>query len=107
MKFLVQTSYTDEGFKGLLKEGASKRREAVEQAVKSIGGKLEGLYWAMSENDIIFIVDVPDAASLLAFGQTARATGAVAGGGKLTVLFSAEEVDRVIKMTPTYRPPGK
>jgi len=107
MKFLVQTSYTDEGFKGLLKEGASKRQEAVEQAVKSIGGTLEGIYWAMSENDVIFIVDVPGATNLLALGQTARATGALTGGTKLTVLFSAEEVDKVIKMTPTYRPPGK
>ncbi|HXW94810.1 MAG TPA: GYD domain-containing protein [Nitrososphaerales archaeon] len=107
MKFLVHTSYTDEGFKGLLKEGASKRREAVEQATKSIGGKLEGIYWAMGENDVIFIVDVPDATNLLALGQTARATGAISGGTKITVLFTAEEVDKVIKMTPSYRPPGK
>jgi hypothetical protein len=30
-KYLVQASYTEEGLKGLLKDGGSKRREAVAQ----------------------------------------------------------------------------
>lgn len=40
-KYLLQACYTAEGLKGLLKEGGSKRREAVEQAAKNLGGAPE------------------------------------------------------------------
>lgn len=40
-KYLVQGSYTDQGLKGLLKEGGSKRRAIVERLAKGMGGKLE------------------------------------------------------------------
>ena len=40
-KYLVQGSYTDQGLKGLLKEGGSKRRAMVEQLANEMGGKLE------------------------------------------------------------------
>src|SRR5215472_7725018 len=33
-KYLIQGSYSDQGLKGLLQEGGSKRREAVEQCVQ-------------------------------------------------------------------------
>ena len=45
-KYLFQGSYTEEGLSGLLKEGGSKRREAAEQVVKSVGGTLEAYYFA-------------------------------------------------------------
>jgi hypothetical protein len=34
-KYLIKASYTSGGAKGLLKDGASKRRMAAEQALKS------------------------------------------------------------------------
>ena len=40
-KYLVQGSYTDQGLKGLLKEGGSKRRVMVEKLAEEMGGKLE------------------------------------------------------------------
>ena len=43
--YLVQFSYTEQGLKGLLKEGGSKRREATEQLVKSVGGNLVAYYF--------------------------------------------------------------
>ena len=45
-KYLYQASYTAEGNKGLLKDGASKRRAAVEEMAKAVGGKLEAFYYA-------------------------------------------------------------
>ncbi len=35
-KYLFQGSYTEEGLRGLLEEGGSKRREAAEEVVKSV-----------------------------------------------------------------------
>lgn len=40
-KYLIQVSYTPEGTKGLVKEGASKRRAQVEQFLKSAGESRE------------------------------------------------------------------
>ena len=40
-KYLLHASYTEEGLKGLLKDGGSKRRAAAEEAVKSVGGRME------------------------------------------------------------------
>jgi hypothetical protein len=33
-KYLIQGSYSQQGLKGMLKEGGSKRREAAEQIIK-------------------------------------------------------------------------
>ena len=41
-KYLIEASYTTEGVRGLLKDGGTKRREAIQTAVKKAGGKLEG-----------------------------------------------------------------
>ena len=49
--YLVQFTYTEEGLKGLLKEGGSKRREATEQLIKSLGGKMVAYYFAFGEYD--------------------------------------------------------
>ena len=42
-KYLIEASYTADGVKGVLKEGGSARRAAVEQLIKAAGGTLEVL----------------------------------------------------------------
>jgi len=104
-KYLVQFSYTGEGLKGLLKEGGSKRRVAIEQLVKSMGGKLEAYYFAYGEYDGIAIVEGQDMVNQLAGTLAINASGAVKT--KTTVLITPEEVDQAVKKIPSYRPPGK
>ncbi len=48
-KYMVQANYTAKGLEGLLKEGGSSRREAVDKAVKSLGGTLEAFYYAFGD----------------------------------------------------------
>jgi uncharacterized protein with GYD domain len=38
-KYLVHGNYVGEGIKGLLKEGGSSRRAAIEKLVSSLGGQ--------------------------------------------------------------------
>jgi len=40
-KYLIQGSYSEQGLKGMLQEGGSKRHEAAEQLIKGMGGRLE------------------------------------------------------------------
>ena len=104
-KYLFEVSYTNDGVKGLLKDGGSKRRAAGKAAMESLGGKLEAFYFAFGENDVVVIVDVPDAASAAAASLALAASGAVTG--KTTVLLTPEEIDTAVKKTPTYSPPGR
>ena len=104
-KYLVTGAYTHEGLKGLLKEGGSGRRKAVEDAVKAMGGRLEAYYFAFGDNDVVSIVDVPDnvTAATLAIGISS--TGTV--GTKTTVLLTPEEVDEATKKTLSFRAAGQ
>jgi uncharacterized protein with GYD domain len=104
-KYLLQASYTAEGVKGLLKEGGSKRREAVEQLTQALGGRVEAFYFAFGDDDVYVISDVPDNATITAVALTVNASGAVRV--KTTVLLTAEEVDQATKMTAPYRAPGQ
>lgn len=104
-KYLVTGSYTSEGLKGLLKEGGSGRRKAVEDAVKSMGGHLEAYYFAFGDNDVVTIVDVPDHVTAAALAIGISATGTV--GAKTTVLLTPEEVDQAAKKTLSFRPAGR
>jgi uncharacterized protein with GYD domain len=104
-KYLFQANYTGKGLEGLLKEGGTKRREAVEKATKSLGGTLEAFYYAFGETDVFAIVDLPDNVSATTFALLVTA-----GGGatvKTTVLITPEEVDQATKKTLDYRPPGQ
>jgi len=103
-KYLIQADFTAQGTKGLLNQGASARRKAVEQAVKSLGGKVEALYWAFGDHDTVLIVDLPDNAAAAAFSLTISSSGAVRA--TTTPLLTAQEVDAACKQTVKYSPPG-
>lgn len=103
-KFLLKVSYTVEGTRGLLKEGGSRRREAAEQAVQSLGGNLDCFYYAFGEPDGYAIVDLPDAAAATALSLTINSTGAVQVS--TTALMTPEELDEACKKSASYRAPG-
>ncbi len=104
-KFLIQANYVGDGVKGLLKEGGTGRRAAVEKLVQSVGGKLELFYYAFGDVDAYVIVDLPDNASAAAVALTVNASGLAVT--KTTVMMTPEELDAATKKTPSYRPPGK
>jgi uncharacterized protein with GYD domain len=103
-KYLFEVDYSAEGTKGLLKDGGSKRRAAIEASVKGLGGKVEAFYFTYGARDAITIVDLPDSASALALSLTVSASGSVAF--RTTPLISPEEIDQATKKTVSYQPPG-
>ena len=102
-KYLVQGSYTDQGLKGLLKEGGSKRRAMVEQLAKEMGGKLEAFYFAFGSDDFVIILDLPSNVDMAAVALAAQASGAVKS--RITVLLLPEEIDQAAKRQVNFRPP--
>ncbi len=104
-KYLVQANYVGEGLKGLLKEGGSSRRAAVEKLFGSLGGKVEAFYYAFGDTDLFVIADVPDNVTAAALSLTVNAAGAATC--RVTVLLTPEEIDAAAKKSPSYRPPGQ
>ncbi len=103
--YMVQFSYTEQGAKGLLKEGGSKRREATEQLIKSLGGKLVAYYFTFGEYDGFAIVEGVDNIDVTAANLIVGASGAVRT--KTTVLISPDEVDKATRKSGNYRAPGQ
>jgi uncharacterized protein with GYD domain len=103
-KYLVQASYTQAGLQGLLKEGGTSRRTAIDSLVKGMGGSVEAFYYSFGDQDVHVIVDLPDEASATAVSLAVGASGSVSL--KTTVLISSETVDEAVKKTVNYRSPG-
>jgi uncharacterized protein with GYD domain len=103
-KFLIKGSYTVEGTKGLLKDGGTKRVQAVEKMLTGLGGKLDAVYYAFGDHDVYVIGEVPDEKTLAALALTVRASGMVSVS--TTILLSPEEIDKATKVSVDYRSPG-
>jgi uncharacterized protein with GYD domain len=103
-KYLINASYTAEGLRGLQKDKASGRQQAVKKAVRALGGRLEAIYYCFGGDDVILIADLPDNTSAAAVSLAAGSTGLVTI--RTTPLLTVEEVDEALDKTVPYRPPG-
>jgi uncharacterized protein with GYD domain len=103
-KFLWKASYTSDGVKGVLMEGGTGRRAAVENVVEALGGKVEGFYFALGEHDVYVIAELPDTVTATAVSLTVNASGVVAL--QTVELLTPEQVDEASKKSVDYRPPG-
>jgi uncharacterized protein with GYD domain len=103
-KYLFEATYTAEGAKGVVGEGGSARRAAVEKAITGIGGRLEAFYFAFGDIDAYVIADLPDNVSASALALS------VAQSGRASVttvaLLTPEDIDHAAKKVVAYRPPG-
>jgi uncharacterized protein with GYD domain len=104
-KYLVEANYVGDGVKGLIKEGGAGRRDAVSKLVKSLGGKLESIYFALGDVDVYAIVDLPDNSAAAAASLIVNASGTV--HMKTTALLTPAELDAATQQTPKYRAPGE
>jgi uncharacterized protein with GYD domain len=104
-KYLIQANYVGEGVNGLLKEGGTRRRTAVDELFKSMGGTVEAFYFAFGDKDVYIIGELPDNATAAALALRVNAAGAASC--RTTVLITPEEVDLAVKKSSSYRPPGQ
>ncbi len=102
--YLWRASYAAEGAKGLLKEGGTRRREAVRAMIEKAGGKLHSFYFAIGTDDVVGIAEFPDTTTAAALSLVVNASGAVHLHS--TVLVTAEEMDAATKKAVSYAPPG-
>jgi uncharacterized protein with GYD domain len=103
-KYLFHGSYTQAGIQGVLKDGGKGRRKAVDALAKSLGGKVDEMYWAFGKDDFYVIADLPGNAEAAALAATTGGSGAVSIS--TVVLLTADDLDAAVKLHPKYRAPG-
>jgi uncharacterized protein with GYD domain len=103
-KFLFEATYLSEGLKGLVKEGGTARRGAVDELFKSLGGTVESFYYAFGDDDVFIIGDLPDNAAAAALAIKVNAAGVTTL--RTIVLLTPHDIDVAVKKSSTYRPPG-
>ena len=103
-KYLVRANYKQEGVKGILKDGGTARRTAVEQMAAGFGGRVEAFYFAFGDTDAFVVVDAPDNVTAAAVALAVNSSGAVTT--TTTPLLTPEEVDQATKKSVKYRAPG-
>ena len=102
--YLLEADYVGPGIAGLIREGGSRRRAAVAELFKSMGGSLESFYYAFGEHDVFTIGELPDDATAMALALQINASGAASC--RVTVLVMPEALDQSVKKGGRYRAPG-
>src|SRR5688572_33327323 len=102
-KYLFEARYSAEGGKGLVRDGGTGRRAAIDKACVSAGGKLEAMYFAFGDVDAYVVADLPDNASAAALALAVNQAGPATT--RTDVLLPAQEVDAAGKKSVAYSPP--
>ncbi len=100
-KYLLEATYSQSGIQGVMKEGATARKEFIEKLVANIGGSVEASF---GDADAIVIADLPDEATAAAISMAVGASGAASV--KTTVLLDTTTVDAATQKSTGYRAPG-
>jgi uncharacterized protein with GYD domain len=103
-KYLWKASYTTRGARGVAQEGGSGRAEAVRRATESVGGTLEGFYFAFGGADAYVIADLPD-------NETAAAVALAVNGSEgasveTVVLLTPDQLDAASRKNVDFTPAG-
>ena len=105
-KYLISASYSAEGLRGLqTRQGVRPPSKRSPRPIEGVGGKVEGFYNALGEDDAYVIVDLPDNSTAAALGIAVSAAGLVRT--RTTALMTVEETDRALEKTINYRAPGR
>lgn len=104
--YLLEVSYTSAAMAALV-ANPQDRTQVVSKAVKKLGGKVIGFWFAFGESDVIGVVDMPDNAAMAAFAL-AIAAGGACSKVKTTALLSMTEAMAAMQNASTtgYKPVG-
>ena len=104
--YLFQASYTAQGVSGLVSK-PEDRAAAIRPLIEGMGGRIESMYYAFGDFDVVLIVELPDDVSMAAISMAAGASGAVTNLKTTVLIPISEGVEAARKAgSVSYRPPG-
>ncbi len=106
--YLFQARYTTEAWKGLVSKPQDRAR-VVRKLCAAHGAKLDRIYFAFGDHDVVALFQAPDNKTAAAIAMEAAAGGAVVSATTTVLMTTAEAMDAakmVNKVQSGYRPPG-
>jgi uncharacterized protein with GYD domain len=105
-KYAVLFSFTGEAI-GALIRNPSDRPAAVREALESVGGELDALYWMLGQYDGLVLASAPDARAITAVMMAAVGSGAFAHMETHELIEAADIAGLVARAGDVpFRPPG-
>lgn len=103
--YMFTARYNADAMRAMIKM-PSDREASAREIAKSLGGKLHHFFFAMGQDDVIAIAEMPDDVSVAALSMTIGASGAFSGGAT-TKLLTAEDAVASMKKAgeAVYSPP--
>ena len=104
--YLTRFSYAPATWAKLIKN-PEDRREAAQQYIEAVGGKLHGFWYAFGNHDAYILWEAPDNVSMAATAIAISAGGALSSL-QTTVLLTVEDTLAALHKASSirYRPPG-
>jgi uncharacterized protein with GYD domain len=94
--YLVQISYAPETWAALV-QNPQDRGEAVRGAIENLGGRIEQIWLAFGEEDVVGIMDMPDNVAAAAISMAFSAGGACKNVKTTPLLSIAEGIEAMKK----------
>ena len=103
-KYMWKVSYSIDGVRGIVKQGAVDRAAQIGQITAANGGTLEGFYFAFGDTDAYVVADLPGDTTAAAIALAVASSGAA--GIETVKLLTPAEVDEARSIQTGYTPPG-
>ena len=103
-KYLFKVSYTADGLRGVMKEGAEHRVGFISKMAADMGGSLESFHFAFGDTDAYVICEIPDDESAAAIAMAVASSGT--GSMETVKLLTPDQVDKARGINTGYQPPG-
>jgi uncharacterized protein with GYD domain len=103
-KYMWKVSYSVDGIRGLMKQGAADRAAQIGEITAANGGKLEGFYFAFGDTDAYVISEMPSDTSAAAIALAVAASGAASI--ETVKLLTPAEMDEARGVQTGYKAPG-
>ena len=105
-RYLFEVKVTGEAFGSMIKN-PQDRAEALRPVFKALGGDVEEYYFAVGQDTIYCLSQIPDEVSAEAVGMAVMAGGAVSSMKGTPVLTASEAVEAMQKAKDIlYKPPS-
>ena len=103
--YLLQVAYTPQPWAAMIKN-PQDRVQALKPVLDKMGAKVESVYFAFGDNDLVAILQMPANANAAAFSIAAAAGGAVKSLKTTPLPTTAEGLDAMRKAAASgYTPP--
>jgi uncharacterized protein with GYD domain len=103
-RYLYKVSYSHDGLKGLMEQGAASRVEQIGQIIAGNGGTMKSFDFAFGATDAYVILELPSDTAAAALSLAVAASGVARL--ETVKLLTPAEVDEARGIQTGYVPPG-